>query len=177
MTTNQGRLRGVAFPSELGWMALVQLENKIQHLCFGHPSRLAVVNAIQTSIPDSEVEWNQPSSDEKRWIGQVQAYAAGRKVDLSKLPVDESTMTSFQTKVRKMCRNIRAGHVKTYGELAAAAGSPGAARAVGSVMSRNPTPLIVPCHRVVGSTGLGGFSAADGLIMKRRLLALEGMKI
>jgi methylated-DNA-[protein]-cysteine S-methyltransferase len=67
--------------------------------------------------------------------------------------------------------------VSTYGDLAAAIGSPGAARAVGSVMARNCFPLIVPCHRVLGAGGsLGGYSAPDGLRMKRRLLAMEGQQ-
>ena len=170
-------LRGVAFPSELGWIAIVHSNHKIKHVRFGYPSRLAVINSMQESAGESQLEWNQPTGEEVRWVAQVQAYASGKKVDLSKMPVDESSMTAFQTKVRKLCRNIRAGRVKTYGELAAAAGSPGAARAVGSVMSRNPTPLIVPCHRVVGSNGPGGFSSADGLMMKRRLLSLEGFKL
>jgi methylated-DNA-[protein]-cysteine S-methyltransferase len=70
------------------------------------------------------------------------------------------------------------GRVRTYGELAAAAGSAGAARAVGSVMAKNRHPIIVPCHRVVGSAGsLGGFSARDGINMKRRMLELEGAPI
>ncbi len=58
--------------------------------------------------------------------------------------------------------------------MAAAAGSPGAARAVGQVMRSNRTPLLVPCHRVVAAGGkIGGFSAPQGLVMKRRLLELE----
>ena len=63
---------------------------------------------------------------------------------------------------------------RSYGEVAAAAGSPGAARAVGQVMAANRTPLIVPCHRVLAAGGkIGGFSAPQGLALKRRLLALE----
>jgi len=63
----------------------------------------------------------------------------------------------------------------TYGELADLAGYPGAARAVGSVMSSNRYPIIIPCHRVVGSAGsLGGFSAPQGISLKERMLTLEG---
>src|SRR5437762_530922 len=66
----------------------------------------------------------------------------------------------------------------TYGDLSAAAGAPGAARAVGNVMAQNRYPIIVPCHRVVGSAGsLGGFSARDGISMKRRMLEMEGAEI
>ncbi|MEO1971721.1 MAG: MGMT family protein, partial [Pirellulaceae bacterium] len=61
----------------------------------------------------------------------------------------------------------------SYAGLAVAAGSPAAARAVGNVMRTNRYPLLIPCHRVVGSGSLGGYSAPDGLDMKQRLLQME----
>ena len=66
------------------------------------------------------------------------------------------------------------GEVVTYGELAALAGFPGAARAAGSFCARNRFALIVPCHRVVGAAGIGGYGTT-GTGVKRRLLALEGV--
>jgi methylated-DNA-[protein]-cysteine S-methyltransferase len=105
----------------------------------------------------------------------VQQYAAGSPVDFSGLSLDLDYLTPFGRRVAAACRSIPRGEVRSYGDLAAACGSPGAARAVGSVMARNRIPLVVPCHRVVGASGsLGGYSAPDGLRMKRRLLALEG---
>ncbi|MEX1224432.1 MAG: MGMT family protein, partial [Pirellulales bacterium] len=72
------------------------------------------------------------------------------------------------------CRRIPIGQTMSYAELAAVAGSPGAARAVGNIMAGNRVPIIVPCHRVVGSGGsLGGYSSSGGLRTKRRLLSLE----
>ena len=89
------------------------------------------------------------------------------------VPLDLSHLSAFQSSVVSACRKIGRGRTRTYGELAAAAGSPGASRAVGSVMAKNRFPIIVPCHRVVGAGGsLGGFSARDGLSMKERMLAL-----
>ncbi len=83
--------------------------------------------------------------------------------------------TAFQRAVIDHCRRIPRGEVLTYGQLAERAGYPRSARAVGNVMATNRVPLIVPCHRVVGAGGnLGGFSAPQGLQMKRRLLRLEG---
>jgi O-6-methylguanine DNA methyltransferase len=80
--------------------------------------------------------------------------------------------TPFRRLVWRRLLQIPRGRMMTYGELAAAVGNPGAARAVGGALGANPLPLIVPCHRVVAQNGLGGFSA--GQAWKRRLLELEG---
>jgi methylated-DNA-[protein]-cysteine S-methyltransferase len=88
-------------------------------------------------------------------------------------PLDASLGTDFQRKVWAITRAIPRGQTRTYGEIAREAGSPGAARAVGQAMARNPWPIVVPCHRVVGSDGsLTGFGG--GVAMKRQMLALEG---
>lgn len=81
--------------------------------------------------------------------------------------------TPFLQKVYNTLRNLKAGETISYGELAEAAGFPGAARAVGNAMGRNPVPLVIPCHRVITATRcLGGFTG--GLHLKRALLKLEG---
>jgi methylated-DNA-[protein]-cysteine S-methyltransferase len=102
-------------------------------------------------------------------------FAAGEPIDFSEVPLDLDHLTPFGRSVVAACRQIRWGKVRSYGQLAAQCGSPGAARAVGTVMAKNRFPLIVPCHRVLAAGGaLGGYSAPDGLEMKRRLLAMEG---
>ena len=69
------------------------------------------------------------------------------------------------------------GEVRTYGEIAQEIGDPGAARAVGAALGRNPVPIIIPCHRVLGSAGKsGGFSAPGGTETKFRMLEIEGAK-
>ena len=74
--------------------------------------------------------------------------------------------------------NVPSGSLITYGELALAAGSPGSSRAVGSALSSNPWPLVVPCHRVVRSNGhIGHYSAGSGIFTKRSLLVSEGFEI
>lgn len=78
-----------------------------------------------------------------------------------------------------IAKRIPRGATLTYGEVARRAGAPGAARAVGQAMRRNPTPLVVPCHRVVASSGLGGYSGTDRgtdprCRCKAELLRLEG---
>lgn len=75
-----------------------------------------------------------------------------------------------------MLRAIPYGETRTYGELAAAIDSPNASRAVGMANHRNPIPIVIPCHRVIGANGtLTGY--AGGLEVKRKLLALEGINI
>jgi methylated-DNA-[protein]-cysteine S-methyltransferase len=80
--------------------------------------------------------------------------------------------TPFRRRVWEALRRIPYGETRTYGEIAAAVGKPGAARAVGTANHHNPIPVVIPCHRVVGSGGrLCGFGG--GLDLKRRLLELE----
>ena len=74
----------------------------------------------------------------------------------------------------RLARSIPPGSVRSYGDIARAIGRPRAARAVGQAMGQNPVPVIVPCHRVVATSGPGGFSAAGGLSLKRKMLLLEG---
>ena len=106
---------------------------------------------------------------------RVIAYFEGENVDFSTDPaVDLTGQTPFGQAILTACRQIPLGRTQTYTQLALAAGGSQAARAVGSVMARNPMPLIVPCHRVVRTDGgLGGFSAAGGTTTKKNLLAHE----
>ncbi len=86
--------------------------------------------------------------------------------------LDPRIGTPFQQRVWKITRAIPRGQTRTYGEIAREFGSPGAARAVGQAMARNPWPMLVPCHRVVGHDGrLTGFGG--GLAMKQHLLEME----
>ena len=103
----------------------------------------------------------------RRWLAD---WFAGRSPAVEVEPPP----TPFLRKVYAVVRAIPRGRVLTYAEVARAAGSPGAARAVGQAMRRNPTLLFMPCHRVVAAGGLGGFSATGGTGTKERLLALEG---
>jgi methylated-DNA-[protein]-cysteine S-methyltransferase len=81
--------------------------------------------------------------------------------------------TPFMRRVYDVVRRIPAGQTRSYGEVADAAGRPGAARAVGAAMAKNRICLFIPCHRVVGSSGIGGWSGSGGLEQKRALLELE----
>jgi methylated-DNA-[protein]-cysteine S-methyltransferase len=108
-------------------------------------------------------------------VARLTAHLEGKPEDLSAIPLDMTRVPPFFRRVYEEARAVPRGQVCTYAELAALAGSPLAMRAVGQAMAKNPWPVVVPCHRVVGSAGKpGGFSAAGGLDTKARLLALEG---
>jgi methylated-DNA-[protein]-cysteine S-methyltransferase len=103
----------------------------------------------------------------------LQAYFAGEHPPLEEVPVDLDYETSFFGCCARSLRTVPRGEVVTYGELAALAGAPGAARAAGTFCARSHLSIFVPCHRVVSATGLGPYGSF-GTDYKRRLLALEG---
>ena len=108
----------------------------------------------------------------------LKSHLAGASRDLSKLPLDLSVLAPFQRAVYEAVRALPPGRTATYGEIAAALGKPGASRAVGQALGRNPFLVAVPCHRVLAAGGApGGFSAPGGVITKQRLLALEGVTL
>ncbi len=108
-------------------------------------------------------------------IAAITRLLAGEPVDLGFIVLDDREVDPFLREVYTATRAVPPGSTATYGEIARAIRRPDAARDVGAALARNPTPIIVPCHRVVGANGkLTGFSAPGGLETKRRMLALEG---
>jgi len=108
----------------------------------------------------------------------LKRHLAGEAQDLSALPLDLSVLAPFQRAVYQKIRELPPGRTATYGEVAAMLGKPGASRAVGQALGRNPFLVVVPCHRVLAANGAaGGFSAPGGVVAKQRLLALEGVTI
>jgi methylated-DNA-[protein]-cysteine S-methyltransferase len=103
------------------------------------------------------------------------AVMAGERRDLSDVALDERGLDAFDRAVYAATRTIPPGRTRSYGEVARMLGGPDGARDVGAALSRNPFPIVVPCHRVVAANGaLTGFSAPGGLATKRRMLELEG---
>jgi methylated-DNA-[protein]-cysteine S-methyltransferase len=108
---------------------------------------------------------------------QVKEYLDGRRTRFD-LPLDMSTMSEFQRTVLKIALKIPRGKYLTYGEVAKAIGKPQASRAVGQALGHNPVPIVIPCHRVLGSDGsLHGYSGGGGVRTKAWLLQLEGASV
>ena len=107
---------------------------------------------------------------------RLRAWFAGAADDFLDVELELGWCTPFQRAAIEALRRVPRGEVVTYGELAALAGRPGAARAAGSVCATNRFAVIVPCHRVVSSTGLGGFGGL-GEDYKRRLLRIDGVAL
>ena len=108
-------------------------------------------------------------------IEGMTAVLAAEPRDLRRVPLDQRRIDGFRRTVYAATRDIEPGTTRSYGEVARTIGRPDGARDVGAALAANPTPIIVPCHRVVAANGaLTGFSAPGGLATKRRMLELEG---
>lgn len=111
---------------------------------------------------------NMGSREAEKLREDLRSYFQGYKIDFKDHSV-KLNASYFVKKVLYEVRNIPYGETVTYGELASRLDS--APRAIGQAMKRNPVPLVIPCHRVVGANGLGGFSS--GVDIKKELLKLE----
>lgn len=162
------------FKTDLGWFGVAWCGEKVDRLTFGHAKKSEAKSALASSVTRPTVEVATLTDSQNDLVDRLIDYAAGANVDFGDIQLRFDEATPFQRKVLNSCRRIGWGRTKTYGELAAQAGSPGAARAAGSVMANNRFPIIIPCHRVVASgQKIGGFSAPGGVSMKERLLGLE----
>ena len=120
-----------------------------------------------------------PSSDIAVVVEAAKRYFEGERIDFSAIPLDLDEPNPLFAKIYEALRRVEWGQTTTYGALAAIVGAGReVARDVGIAMSRNPAPLIVPCHRVLAAGGkIGGFSAPGGSDTKMRMLKLEGVKV
>lgn len=156
------------FATPLGWCDLVYSQKGLRFLALPTHSDFE----RDFSIPQR----SDPPAFVRQTVWRVQAHLGGNVQRYEDIPVDLDGLSDFTIRVLTMLRHIPPGKTVTYGEIAQALGKPNAARAVGQALARNPVPLVIPCHRVVGTSGyMGGFSAPGGLETKRWLLRLEGV--
>ncbi|MBN1509428.1 MAG: methylated-DNA--[protein]-cysteine S-methyltransferase [Sedimentisphaerales bacterium] len=163
------------FETSWGYVAIAGRDGVLHRLCLPLPDRRTARCEILRAL-DLTVEPMQPDESLLPDLRErIVAYFEGEAVDFSTDPVVSlDGLSPFNCEVLLACRRIPTGETTTYGGLAARIGHPGAARAVGSALARNPIPLVIPCHRVLRADGtLGGFSAPGGIKAKQRLLRYE----
>lgn len=115
-----------------------------------------------------------PPPDVQRAIDGIVALTAGEPRDLADIAIDDDGIPEFNRRVYAIVRMVPPGATITYGEIAKRLGAPLLARDVGRAMGENPTPIVMPCHRVLAAAGkTGGFSAAGGVVTKLQLLTIE----
>ena len=156
----------VAFDTRLGTCAVRWTDAGVASVRLPSPRtaalpRLGEIATVPAAIRDA--------------IDGIVAVLDGGAIDLRFVALDEDGIEPFRRDVYAATRTIPAGSIATYGDIARAIGRLDGARDVGAALARNPFPIVVPCHRVVGANGkLTGFSAPGGLATKRRMLELEG---
>lgn len=158
---------------EHGVVAVVARDDRIIRICY-KCSADEVCSAIKNFYPRAKKASTLLIQDGLKQLAEY--FRDGRR--FFNVPLANDALTPFACKIQRELLKIPYGSVISYGELAAKAGSPKAARAVGGVMASNPFPLIVPCHRVVNADGrIGNYSAARGSKTKAWLLELEGRAV
>lgn len=161
------RLASACYLSPFGWLVAVASERGLVALSLPAPTLEAAWQTLTVGPRATLVEEPTPLTP---LFQALDRYFAGQPEDFVQIPLDLRG-TPFQQMVWQAIRAIPYGQVRTYGQIARAIGRPRAARAVGQATGANPVPIVVPCHRVVGCQGLGGYGG--GLALKERLLALE----
>ncbi len=164
------------FACKQGHLGLAWSADGIVCVQLPEKDKAATLQRLRLRFPRQDVAESEPPQYVKAAAQKLVRFLDSGTGDLSGIKLDWNAVPPFHRQVYEQARRIPSGKLASYGQLACAAGSAGAARAVGQAMARNPFPLIVPCHRVVGSDGKpGGFSAYGGLHTKERLLRQEGV--
>ena len=143
---------------------------------YNSPIGLLQISADQrklrgVALVDDRTEEERPNFITEQAKAQLEEYFAGERTEFSLFFLYNGT--DFQRQVWSKLSEIPYGKVVTYGQLAAAIGQPTACRAVANAVGQNPYLILLPCHRVVASDGIGGFRA--GVEAKKHLLTLEGI--
>lgn len=156
------------FPGPHGWIGLVGSDDGLCRLSM-KPTPEEILEDLNDDLRGSEQD--DEAFPQARQC--LERYFEGDNDALDEIVLDLSNAPPFFGAAWEACRNIPAGETRSYAWLAAEAGRPNAARAAGQAMARNPLALVIPCHRVIGSSGdLHGYGAG-GLAVKARLLQME----
>ena len=155
------------FPTPLGWYAVVASGRGVRYTSL-RPSPQEALDNLGPRLDRAEAAPEQ--LEDVRDV--VHAFLSGEQAPLDQIELDLEDAPPFHKAAWEACRSIPLGETRSYAWLAAQAGRPGAYRAAGQAMARNRVPLMVPCHRVIGSDG-GLHGYGGGLGLKDRLLRIE----
>lgn len=154
--------------TELGWLGLVGSTAGLRRIVLPQPSQDSVLQLIMEGLPGAIAD-PSPFGDLPH---RLRRYLKGEQVAFDD-ELDFTGATPFRCAVWQATRAIPSGETKSYGWVAQQTGKPKACRAVGQALAKNPLPIVVPCHRVVGGGGEPRGSG-EGLKLRKRLLELEG---
>jgi len=163
------------FPTSLGDCGIAWEKDLIvgTHL----PERTSAATAARIAAQTKASEGKSPPHVQEA-IASITALLEGEQTNLSHIACDLSQVEAFAAKVYAATRAIPAGKTLTYGDIALQLGDKQFAQNVGRTLGRNPLPIIVPCHRVLGANAkLTGFSAYGGIETKLKMLTIEGAQI
>ncbi len=161
------------FNTPWGWAAIHGEKRTMSATVLPTPAPQKLIHYIEKTGPDARFIPLDDAVDSFPVVNKIRAYYAGIIIRDWEVDLNLEGYSPFTRRVLEQVHTIPYGETRTYGEVARAIGRPGAARAVGQVMRRNPLPLIVPCHRVVARTGPGGFTSPAGIQEKLNMQAWE----
>ena len=164
------RLKYVIFRTRWGYFGLLRGEKGLVRSCLPVADRRKAKKLLlaKTSIANHDARLFVDLQK------KIKAYFEGSYVDFADTRLVLDGLSEFSRKVLTACKKVKYGQTFSYSELAKLAGRPGAGRAVGNILAKNPLPLIIPCHRIIRSDGkIGGFSAQGGIGLKEKMLEME----
>jgi methylated-DNA-[protein]-cysteine S-methyltransferase len=164
------------FPTAMGVCGVAWTETGLSRVQLPERDARSTQQALEGRMA---VSWPaQPPPHVALCIAMLQRYFEGVATDFHAVELDQHNLSIFHRHVYAALRDVGFGQTTTYGALARRVGAPGSARAVGTAMSHNPWPIVVPCHRVLAAANkIGGFSAFGRTTTKRHLLGLEGVEL
>ncbi|GJL95334.1 MAG: methylated-DNA--protein-cysteine methyltransferase [Hyphococcus sp.] len=167
------------FETALGRCAMAWGESGVLSVSFPEKDDATTVDRLARRPKylgyEGDEEEASPPQGIVRLVKDITALFEGARPNFADARLDMEGIAAFDRELYALTLAIPAGELKTYGDLAKALGDVSLSRRVGQSLGRNPFPIIVPCHRVVGADGaMTGFSAPGGAEVKRRLLKIEG---
>src|SRR5689334_16215085 len=160
------------FDTPLGWCGIAWNERGVSGVQLPEGREPQTRSRMLQRFPNAQEV--QPPPHVQEAVAAMSALLRGQSTDLTAIALDMERVPPFHRKVYEAARAIAAGTTLTYGEVAKRIGAPGAARAVGQALGKNPFAIVVPCHRVLAAGGkMGGFSANGGIATKLKMLTIE----